>query len=117
MVFYYLWTLIERKSRYMQLPEDFNDFKRELNSDSPSSQWPEGLKALWYDAKGDWEASHDIAQEMHNDLGSWIHAYLHRKEGDEFNAGYWYRRAGKPFPKISLDEEHRQLTENILGGS
>ena len=54
---------------------------------------------MWFDVKGDWEASHNIAQDMHDDNGSWIHAYLHRKEGDKFNAGYWYRRARK---KISL---------------
>ncbi|MGB6151128.1 MAG: hypothetical protein WBG48_03985, partial [Pricia sp.] len=59
-------------------------------------------------------ASHDIAQDIDTALGSWIHAYLHRKEGDEFNAGYWYRRARREFPKISLGEEHREITEFVL---
>lgn len=98
----------------MGLPKDYSEFQLSLSDRHPPNNWPEGLKALWYDAKSDWEGSHDIAQEMHNDLGSWIHAYLHRKEGDEFNAGYWYRRAGKTFPKISLEEEHREIIEFVL---
>lgn len=98
----------------MQLPKDYTEFQDSLSQDHPPNNWPEGLRALWHDAKNDWEGSHDIAQEMHNDLGSWIHGYLHRKEGDEFNAGYWYRRAGKPFPKISLDEELQELVEFVL---
>ncbi len=51
---------------------------------------------------------------MHSTLGSWIHAYLHRKEGDEWNAGYWYRRAGKPFPKTTLEQELKELVEFVL---
>jgi hypothetical protein len=51
---------------------------------------------------------------MHNTNGSWIHAYLHRKEGDRFNAGYWYRMAGRQFPVISLEEEQKQLVEYFL---
>ncbi|NHF59313.1 hypothetical protein FK220_008175 [Flavobacteriaceae bacterium TP-CH-4] len=94
---------------------DYGAFQDSLGFDRPRPTWPEALKALWYDAKGDWGASHNIAQEIYSDLGSWIHAYLHRKEGDGFNAGYWYRRAGRPFPKISLDEEHRQIFEDVLG--
>ena len=101
----------------MDLQNDYTKFQDTLSGHSPPEEWPEGLKALWHDAKGDWEASHDIAQEMHSDLGHWIHAYLHRKEGDEFNAGYWYRRANKPFPKISLEAEHKEITEFILGRS
>lgn len=98
----------------MELPKNYNEFQDSLSDRNPQENWPEGLKALWYDAKNDWEGSHDIAQEMHNDLGSWIHGYLHRKEGDEFNAGYWYRKVGKPFPKISLEEEFQELVEFAL---
>lgn len=93
---------------------DYSEFQHALTADIPPSDWSDALKAMWYDAKGNWEASHDIAQDMHNTMGSWIHAYLHRKERDEFNAGYWYRQAGQPFPKISLEKEHRELVEFIL---
>ncbi|MFH6604198.1 hypothetical protein ACEZ3G_11970 [Maribacter algicola] len=98
----------------MELPENYSEFQDSLSEQNPSNNWPEGLKALWHEAKGDWEASHDIAQEMQSTLGSWIHAYLHRKEGDEWNAGYWYRRAGRPFPKITLEQELQTLVEFVL---
>lgn len=82
------------------------------------SEPPEGtsilLQALWYDAKQDWEAAHNIAQEIETLNGSWIHAYLHRKEGDNGNAAYWYRRAGKPMPDIAMEEEWRQIATELL---
>jgi len=95
-------------------PVDYNQFLKNLSRENPPGEWPLALKALWFDTNGNWNASHGIAQDMHNDLGSWIHAYLHRKEGDGFNAGYWYRIAQKPFPKISLEEESREIVEYIL---
>jgi len=95
-------------------PIDYNRFLETLHNEMPEREWPNGLQALWYDAKGDWEASHDIAQEMYNKLGSWIHAYLHRKEGDQYNAGYWYRKANRPFPQVPLEAELQQLVEYIL---
>ena len=99
----------------MTSPKNYGDFKNALQNKKPNSDWPEALKSLWYDAKGDWKASHEIAQDLDNDLGSWIHAYLHRKEGDEFNAGYWYRRAKREFPEVSLKEEHQEIVEFVLG--
>lgn len=95
--------------------KDYTHFLETLDNSSPDESWPEALKSLWYDAKGDWEASHNIAQDIHSDLGSWIHAYLHRKEGDEWNAGYWYRRANRPFSKLTLDEELKELVVYVLG--
>lgn len=99
----------------MTKPKNYEAFKSSLNDGEPHAEWPDGLKSLWYDAKGNWEASHDVAQDLDNDLGSWIHAYLHRKEGDEFNARYWYRKAEREFPKMSLEEEHRDIIEFVLG--
>ena len=95
-------------------PENYDQFQKTLKSENPPEDWPLALKALWFDAKGKWESSHDIAQDMHNTLGSWIHAYLHRKEGDEFNAGYWYQRAKKPFTSESFSEEHKEIVEFVL---
>lgn len=96
------------------IPSNYEDFSQALTQETPNNQWPRALQSLWYDAKGNWEASHNIAQDLHNDIGSWIHGYLHRKEGDTFNAGYWYRRAHKSFPNISLEEEHRKIVDFIL---
>ena len=97
------------------IPLNYSEFQNSLTLNIPPADWPEGLKSLWYDAKGDWETSHTIAQDMHSALGNWIHGYLHRKEGDEWNAGYWYRQANRPFPEFSLDEELQELVEFVLG--
>ncbi len=73
------------------------------------------LKALFHDAKGDWEGAHDIAQSREGTLlYDRLHAYLHRKEGDEWNANYWYRRAKTTMPEVSLQEEWAQLVTLFL---
>ncbi len=75
------------------------------------------LQALWHDARGDWEAAHNRAQEDHSREGSWVHAYLHRKEGDEGNAGYWYARAGRRAPAggTTLAAEWEQIARALSG--
>ena len=98
----------------MGIPGNFSEFEIHLKGEAPPELWPEGLKALWWDAKGNWEESHEIAQEISSETGSWIHAYLHRKEGDEWNAGYWYRRANRPYPAVSLEQEAVAIVEWIL---
>ncbi|MEW2922320.1 hypothetical protein AB1A65_12675 [Muricauda sp. ANG21] len=95
-------------------PKTYQVFQETLSLNQPPQDWPEALRALWYDAKGDWDASHDIAQDIPSAIGSWIHAYLHRKEGDKWNAGYWYRQAGKSFPDYSLEEELEVLVKAII---
>lgn len=92
----------------------FEEFKESLNNSSPPQNLSDLLKAMWYDANENWKASHDIAQEIHSKEGSWIHAYLHRKEGDEGNASYWYQRAEKSFPTITLQDEWSQLVLSFL---
>lgn len=90
------------------------DFKKSLSQSLP----PEGigslLESMWFDGKGDWDKAHDIAQDIHTREGSWIHAYLHRREGDEGNAAYWYARAGKPVCRKSLSEEWDELVKAFL---
>lgn len=75
---------------------------------------PRALRALWHDAKGNWNAAHEAAQVEEFGDCAWVHAYLHRKEGDEWNAGYWYRRAGKPVFRGPLEEEWRSIIESLL---
>ncbi|APQ19176.1 hypothetical protein [Maribacter hydrothermalis] len=96
------------------IPKTYPEFEKSLELSQVPEEWTDGLKAAWYDAKGDWESSHNIAQDMHNTLGSWLHAYLHRKEGDRFNAGYWYRLAKKEYPTITLDEELKSIVDYII---
>ena len=91
-----------------------DDFLATLNSPAPPAVSP-ALLALWHDGKGEWERSHEVAQDIDDATGSWVHAYLHRKEGDLGNAGYWYRRAGKPVAAGSLDEEWRAIVAALLG--
>ena len=74
------------------------------------------VQALWHDARGDWARAHDCAQEDNGRDGSWVHAYLHRKEGDPGNAAYWYSRAGRKMPAegVSLADEWASLARELL---
>lgn len=74
------------------------------------------LQALWWDAKGDWDQAHACAQQEPGAAGAAVHAYLHRKEGDLANAGYWYSRAGRPVFTGPLPAEWRALAGELLGG-
>ncbi len=89
------------------------DFLKTLIDTSPPSLPPE-LLTLWYDGRGNWEQAHSIAQDIPGADGSRLHAYLHRKEGDQFNAGYWYKRSGTAMPHISLHEEWHLLVQYFL---
>lgn len=89
-------------------------FIKSLNDESPPSGLNSLLLALWYDAKGNWEQSHNIVSEIETKDAALIHAYLHRKEGDIWNADYWYRRAGSKRQDISLEEEWESLVEVYL---
>jgi hypothetical protein len=75
---------------------------------------PPLIKALLHDASGDWDSAHNIAQDIQSMDGSWVHAYLHRKEGDKWNANYWYKRCNKPFPDYSLEEEWMKLVNALI---
>ena len=72
------------------------------------------LQALWHDYQGDWHSSHKLIDRESDKDCAWVHAYLHRKEGDLWNARYWYRRSGRPESKLSLTEERQQITEALL---
>lgn len=90
-----------------------SSFKESLLSNEPPQQSSVYLSALWYDAKGDWEKAHVLIQDVEDKNAAWIHAYLHRKEGDTLNADYWYRRAGKKRPPVSLDNEWEEIVEAL----
>ena len=72
------------------------------------------VQSLWYDASGDWHKAHELIQDLTDKNAAWLHAYLHRKEGDAFNADYWYSRSGRKRPAISLNEEWEQLALAFL---
>jgi len=98
----------------MSLPTTYAEFLGTLENTNPPEMWPEGLKAMWWDACDNWHNSHNIAQHIPSDLGHWIHAYLHRKEGDQWNAGYWYRKADREYPVVTLEEEAKEIVVSIL---
>lgn len=84
---------------------------RFLNLSEPLEIFSPELKALFYDGRGDWKTSHDMVDQLPGKSAARVHAYLHRKEGDQWNADYWYRRAGESRPNVSLDEEWAMLIE------
>ena len=93
---------------------DLAAFRASLVSPEPPSDLSPALRALWLDARGNWDGAHDAAQADGGGAGDWVHAYLHRKEGDNGNAAYWYRRARKPISRASLDEEWSEIAEALL---
>lgn len=91
-----------------------DEFKATLNDAALPAVTP-ALRALWHDARGDWEAAHTVAQDVNDESGAWVHAYLHRKEGDLSNARYWYQRSGRPEPTSSLEAEWEAIVMELLG--
>ena len=92
-----------------------SEFEHSLGGKAPPSSLHLAQQALWWDAKGDWKAAHECAQQDEGESScDWVHAYLHRKEGDASNARYWYGQAGKSVSKASLDEEWRSIVKALL---
>ncbi len=93
----------------------FAEFQSTFDQDQPPAGLSAYLTALWREARGDWDAAHKIVQEIDTANAAWVHAYLHRKEGDESNARYWYRTAKRSFPAgQTLDEEWADLVRQLL---
>jgi hypothetical protein len=113
---------------------DLQTFERSLTAQAPPAGVADLLVALWHERRcrvptrpdqpalaarsrsvaRDWTRAHEIAQDIETAEAAWVHAYLHRREGDQSNAAYWYRRAGKPVARGSLDEEWRAIVSALL---
>ena len=91
------------------------EFKASFSGATPAPGLDAPLAALWWAAKGNWDAAHKIAQDVETVDAAWVHAYLHRVEGDLGNAGYWYRQAGQPVAKDSLEAEWERVASALLG--
>jgi hypothetical protein len=91
----------------------FDQYLSSLKNDQPPG-FSDYLKSLWYERKGNWTKAHTVAQDIPDRGGSWIHAYLHRVEGDQWNSNYWYAKAGREMPGISLEEEWKVLVDHFL---
>jgi hypothetical protein len=94
---------------------DLQTFRNSLSGKNPPEDLGAALNGLWWDARGDWTRAHESAQAAEGPSGAWVHAYLHRKEGDLSNAGYWYRRAGKPIATGSFEQEWDEIAAALLG--
>jgi hypothetical protein len=90
-------------------------FKSSVAHEAPDPKFPAPLAALWWDAKGDWSRAHALVDDLESREGMAVHAYLHRKEGSDWNADYWYRRSGRDFHRANLDAEWEALVDGLLG--
>ena len=93
---------------------DLAAFEASLDGSKPPESLPKALQALWHEKRGDWDQAHRLAQAQGDEAGAWVHAYLHRVEGDLSNASYWYRRAGKPACTESTEREWREIAAALL---
>ena len=91
-----------------------NDFTISITNQSPSEELPKPLTALGWQKKGDWDKAHAIVQSDKTDDGAWVHALLHREEGDLGNASYWYSRANKVMPKETIEKEWELIVSELL---
>jgi len=93
---------------------EIDEFRESLKSAAPPEGLSPALEGLWWDAKGDWTKSHESAQRDEGPDGCWVHAYLHRKEGDMANAKYWYRRADRAAAYGDFDKEWAAIVTWLL---
>jgi hypothetical protein len=93
----------------------FEEFRESATAGQPPTGLSLALLGLWWDAHGDWKRAHESAQEDEGADGAWVHAYLHRKEGEQDNAAYWYARAGKAVSREPLDAEWISIVKDLLG--
>jgi len=95
---------------------DVHGFTASLAGPAPPAGLSRALEALWYEANGDWDRAHQLAQGEKSAAGAWVHAYLHRVEGDSDNAAYWYRRAQRPVADGPVREEWAVIVKALLAG-
>jgi len=90
------------------------EFRASLSGSAPPAGLAAPVEALWWDAKGDWARAHGLVDELETPDGMAVHAYLHRREGEEWNADYWYGKAGRGFRRETLEAEWEALVEGLM---
>lgn len=93
---------------------DIKLFKESLGQAEPPAQLPSPLRALWHQARGNWEKAHELVRDEKTEAAAWVHAFLHRVEGDTSNANYWYAIAGQPQCTTTLSAEWQDITDQLL---
>lgn len=94
-----------------------DEFKQSLQDVEPPGNVSDVLRGLWYGGKGEWERAHQIVQEIGSSDAAWAHAWLHRQEGDRWNADYWYQRAGRPRSELALAQEWDEIVSALLAAA
>ena len=94
---------------------DAAQFKKSLADATPPTGLSAAVEALWWDAKRDWKRAHELVNELESPDAMAVHAYLHRKEGELWNAEYWYKRSGDDFRRLELDDEWAELVDRLVG--
>ena len=92
----------------------FEKFQQSIKEPAPPAGISVCLLSMWYDGHGNWDKAHSLVDSLEDPTACWVHAYLHRKEGDMWNADYWYRKAGKKRPAISLQQEWDSIVKVLL---
>jgi hypothetical protein len=98
----------------MVVQMSFAEFKASLDQPNPPAMLTPALRGLWHDGRGDWEQAHRCVQDDASAEGAWVHAYLHRREGDAGNAAYWYARAKRPAAATDLPGEWAEISRALL---
>ncbi len=93
---------------------NFETFQQSIKATTPPENISLYLLAMWHDANGNWDKAPAMVDNLNDSTACWVHAYLHRKEGDNANANYWYRRANKKIPDMSLQQEWENIVKAIL---
>ncbi|WP_046369783.1 hypothetical protein [Flavihumibacter petaseus] len=92
----------------------YSAFRESMAAATPPAHLSPYLQALWFAGNNQWDAAHDLVQDLPDKKAAHIHAYLHRLEGDDGNAGYWYASAGVKFPGVAVEDEWEQLVKSCL---
>ncbi|MEZ4702725.1 MAG: hypothetical protein R2834_20495 [Rhodothermales bacterium] len=92
----------------------FERFEASLDDAEPPAGLPTPLRALWLASAGRWDDAHAAVQDETTAAAAWVHAHLHREEGDLSNAAYWYRQAGKPVARGNMEVEWRDIVTSLL---
>lgn len=92
----------------------FENFQQSVKDPAPPEGMTVYLQAMWYDGHGNWDKAHQMVDNLEDATACWVHAYLHRKEGDHWNADYWYRKAGRKRPEVPLRQEWETIVHSLL---
>jgi hypothetical protein len=105
------------RSRQLAMTDPIESFERSLDGDAPPRSGSSALRAIWHGLRGEWDVAHELAQAQSDADGAWVHAWLHRIEGDLANADYWYRQARRPARRDDTRIEGLEIARALIAGA